>query len=239
MHVKDAKAFGRIDDMKKCIDACEVFATEFNLEEADHTITANHMSLPEGEDLKGMLGKKKFSKMRKIINKAFKVDIAFFNEHIPIMVTNIITGKILSEDMQSSLDESLWNYARESEKVMMGIETFEEQMAILDLIPMEYQIKQLKELAKNTKRFRRQITKTAQLFEEENITQLYKSVKKSTGKLRNVMLYDRNIKMAERVSKIVEEQSLCFAVGAGHLLGKKGLVSLLKEEEYKVKPVRS
>lgn len=237
MHVKDAKAFGRMDDMKDCINACEVFATEFNLEEADQEVAAQHMSLPEGETLNGILGEKKFQKLRKIINKAFALDLTFFNGQIPIMITNVITGKILSEDMQLSLDESLWTYARESEKVMMGIETFGEQMEILDGIPMEYQLKQLKELAKNTKKFRNQIISTATLFADENIEQLYKSVKKSTGKLRKIMLYDRNAKMAERVSKIAEEKSICFAVGAGHLLGKKGLVKLLKDEGYKVKPV--
>lgn len=237
MHVKDAMAFGRMTDMQTCIDACQVFATEFNLEEMDHSISASQMDLPKGQTLEAILGEKKFSKMRKMFQKAFGVDLVFFNGNIPLMVTNVITGKVLSDDMQSSLDETLWMYARSKDKVMLGIETFQEQMNILASIPLEYQLKQLKELAKNTKKFKKQIIDTASLFANEDIQQLYKSVKKSTGKLRPMMLYNRNIKMAERVSRIAEEQSLCFAVGAGHLWGKKGLVKLLKDEGYRVKPM--
>lgn len=237
MHVKDAKAFVRMKDMKKCIKACDVFATEFNLEEADATLTATAMDLPEGETLEGLLGEKKFAKMRKIIAKSFAVDLIFFNRNLPIIVGNILTEKILSEDMQSSLDTTLWEYAKKKERIMMGIETFAEQMEILGLIPMDYQLKQLKEIAKNTKTFKKQIQQTADSFEAENIQQLYKSVKKSAGGIKKLMLFDRNKKMAERVAKIITEQSLCFAVGAGHLPGEKGLIKLLKNEGFKVKPV--
>lgn len=238
MHVKDAKAFVRMKDMKKCIKSCDVFATEFNLEEADATLSATAMDLPEGETLEGLLGKKKFVKIRKIIAKSFGVDLVFFNKNLPIIVGNILTEKILSEDMQSSLDVTLWEYAKKKERIMMGIETFAEQMEILGLIPMDYQLKQLKEIAKNTKTFKKQIKQTANAFEAENIQQLYKSVKKSAGKIKKLMLYNRNEKMAERVAKIIEEQPLCFAVGAGHLPGEKGLIKLLKNEGFKVKPVR-
>jgi uncharacterized protein YbaP (TraB family) len=237
MHVKDAKAFVRMKDMKTCIDECKVFATEFNLEEADASLTADGLNLPNGETLESLLGTKKYTKIRKIVGKAFGVDLDFFNTHIPIMVANVLTESILSEDMQSSLDESLWTYAKEQEKVMMGIETFAEQMDILAKIPMDYQLKQLKEIAKSPKAFKKQIDKVATWFEDENIQQLYKSVRKSAGKIKKIMLYDRNINMVERVSQISQEQSLCFAVGAGHLWGERGLISLLKEGGFKVKPV--
>lgn len=236
MHVKDSKAFVRMEDMKNCIEACDIFATEFNLEEADATLTANAMDLPEGETLEQLLGAKKFAKMRKIIAKSFGVDLIFFNKNLPIIVGNILTEKILSEDQQSSLDETLWNYAKEKERVMIGIETFAEQMEILGLIPIDYQLKQLKEIAKNTKSFKKQITQTANAFESENLQQLYKAVKKSAGGIKKLMLYDRNEKMTERFVKIAEEQSLCFAVGAGHLPGEKGLIKLLKNQGFKVKP---
>lgn len=238
MHVKDAKAFVRMTEMKECIDKCKVFATEFNLEEADASLTADGLNLPEGETLETLLGTKKYAKTRKIIGKAFGVDLDFFNTHIPIMASNVLTEKILSEDMQSSLDESLWMYAKEKEKIMMGIETFAEQMDILIQIPMDYQLKQLKEIAKNPKKFKKQIAKVANWFEDENIQQLYKSVRKSAGKIKKMMLYDRNVNMAERVTKIAWEQSLCFAVGAGHLWGERGLIKLLKDEGFKVSPVR-
>ncbi len=237
MHVKDAMAFGRLEDMKYAIGICDVFAIEFNLEEANHNMSASGMDLPEGQTLELLLGTKKFNKMKKSIQKSFGFDIAFFNHSKPILLSNIITEKILSDDMQSSLDETLWLYAKEKEKVTLGVETFQEQLDILDQIPLEYQIKQLKEIAKNVSKFRKEIISMAKLFEKEDISKLYKKVKKSSGALRKIMLYDRNINMADRMAKMMEENTSCFAIGAGHLSGKKGVIKLLKDKGLKVKPV--
>ncbi len=237
MHVRDAKAFVRLEDMYQCIDATQVFATEFNLEEANHELTANRLDLKEGESLENLLGEKKYQKIKKIIRKGFGLDISFFNQSIPFLLINILTEKILSDDMQSSLDATLWEYAKQQEKTTIGIETLGEQMEILEHIPLSYQIKQLKDLAKNIAKFKKQIIKTTELYQEEDIQKLYKKVNKSLGSLKKLMLVDRNILMAERLSKIVEETSICFAVGAGHLSGKKGLIKLLKNKGYQLKPI--
>ncbi|MGB0863917.1 MAG: TraB/GumN family protein [Saprospiraceae bacterium] len=37
---------------------------------------------------------------------------------------------------------------------------------------------------------------------------------------------------------MVQEQTLFCAIGAGHLSGKKGVLKLLKDKGYKVKPVK-
>lgn len=239
MHVKDAKAFVRMEDMQNIINQCDVFATEFNLAEAEASVMAETMSLPRGVTLENMLGEKKYQKMKKMIQTSFGLEIDFFNQNLPIMLANIITEKVLSDDMQLSLDATLSEYAFSQGKTMIGIETFEEQMDILEQIPMEYQIKSLKDILKNVNKFRKKVLSTASLYETENIAQLYQSVKKSSGAIRHLMLYDRNVRMANRLSKIIPEQSLAFAVGAGHLSGKKGLIKLLKDEGFTVKPVIS
>ncbi len=232
MHVKDAKAFGRINEMYGMIDGCAVFAPEFNLEEAEFNLTENGMDLPEGMTLEQMLGEKKFKKIRKRILKTFGLDISFFNRSLPIMVTNLATQKILSDDMQSSLDETLFLYAKNNDKIIIGVETFREQMDILGQIPLDYQLKQLKEMAKGVKGFRKQILKTAELYEKGEILKLYKGVKKNMAGLRKLMLYDRNINMADRMEKMIMENPSCFAIGAGHLPGKKGVLKLLKDKGF-------
>jgi uncharacterized protein YbaP (TraB family) len=238
MHVRDAKAYTRLADMHAVIDRCELFATEFNMDEAQYSAEANHMDLPEGTTIKSLLGKKKYAKVRKIIRKSYGLDLDFFKECLPLLVNNLLTEKILSDDMQSPLDHTLWAYAKEQGKITVGVETFQEQMDILDHIPLDNQIKQLKGIAKNPEAFRREIMKAAELYEQEDIQKLYKLVKKSTGELRKLMLYDRNVIMAERIARMAAENSGCFAVGAGHLAGQKGVIKLLKAEEFQVKPFK-
>ncbi|MGN6603589.1 MAG: TraB/GumN family protein [Ginsengibacter sp.] len=53
------------------------------------------------------------------------------------------------------------------------------------------------------------------------------------------MLFNRNIKMARRMDSLGRIRSMVFAVGAAHLPGEKGLISLLKERGFTVTPVFS
>jgi len=238
MHVKDQRAFGFIEEVFKRIDACQTFATEFNLEEAAHQTQSDAMDLPEGYTLEELLGAKKFKKVGKVFQKATGLDINHFNNCQPILISNLMSESILSADMPLSLDETLWKYARSNDRVVLGIETFQEQLEILKKIPLEYQVKSLLDIARNFKSYRKQLLKMTGMYESADLHQLHQSARKSVKGMRKLMLYNRNVIMADRIAKMAAEQSLFAAVGAGHLGGKKGVLSLLKKKGIKVSPVR-
>ena len=51
------------------------------------------------------------------------------------------------------------------------------------------------------------------------------------------MFYDRNIKMSQKIEGFLKSDKVHFVVvGAGHMVGDKGIVSLLKNaKKYKIK----
>lgn len=49
---------------------------------------------------------------------------------------------------------------------------------------------------------------------------------------------ERNEKWIDRMAERMDQKSIFFAVGAGHLWGEKGLIHLLKEQGYMVEPVK-
>jgi len=51
------------------------------------------------------------------------------------------------------------------------------------------------------------------------------------------MLYHRNIIMAKSIDSIAKKGSLFAAIGAAHIPGKKGVVELLREKGYTMKPI--
>jgi hypothetical protein len=55
--------------------------------------------------------------------------------------------------------------------------------------------------------------------------------------LYNALITNRNFKMATRIDTMVQRQSTFIAVGAGHLGGDQGLISLLREKGYTVLPI--
>ena len=52
------------------------------------------------------------------------------------------------------------------------------------------------------------------------------------------LLDDRNIAWIPKLETAFKEKPTFVAVGAGHLGGKKGVLSLLREKGYKVSPVK-
>ena len=57
------------------------------------------------------------------------------------------------------------------------------------------------------------------------------------GKIRNLMIYDRNKKMVNAIIRMSDEKSSFFAIGAAHFAGNKGILAFLKKEGYKIKQI--
>ena len=239
MHVKDQRAFHYESIVFTKITLCEAFASEFNLEDAKIKATSESMDLPDGMRIDELLSPRQFAKLNKIFKKQTGQKLELFIHSQPLLITNILTETILSKDMPFSLDEHLFRFAKQQNKIILGVETFEEQLEILNKIPLKLQLKSLVEIAKNIKRFRKQILQMTKVYESGDIQKIFKSAKRSTKGLRKILLYDRNEIMAHRIGKMVLDQTTLFAVGAGHLGGKKGILRLLKKDGLSVKPVKN
>ncbi|MEL6926905.1 MAG: TraB/GumN family protein, partial [Bacteroidota bacterium] len=155
-----------------------------------------------------------------------------------LLVTNLMAERLLASDMSVSLDETLWNFAKAEEKIMLGIEDFEAQVRLMQRIPVDLQLKSLKSAIANISKFRKATLRTTDIYQQGDIFQLYQLTKKSLGKMRKIMLYERNRNMATRIEKLSAEQHLFAAIGAAHLAGEKGVIKLLKASGLKLRPER-
>lgn len=237
MHVRDQRAFRYEDLVKSKIKDCEVYAGEMNLDEINHVAMANSMDLDQDVYLHDLLKPKIYKRLSKLLKKQTGLSLIHFDNSQPILVTNLLTESLLSRDAKLSLDASLWEYAKSEEKITIGIESFEEQMHILSNLSLDYQIKGLSDLVRNFKKFSKQLQKLTALYEKADIHRLYKKSKSQAGKMRKLMIYDRNKIMADRIELLINEQAVFISVGAGHLSGGKGIIRLLKKAGFKLRPV--
>ena len=236
MHVRDARAFQFEQIFYKKIRLCQAFATEFNLDEVQNE-TSFALSLPEGVLLTDLIKPKTFDKISRIVEQKIGLPLTHFNAMKPIVITNMLTESVLSSDRLLSLDETLWRFAAQNERILRGIETFAEQVEILNKMSFDEQIKGLKDLTAHFSKFRQQLLKMATLYEQADIQKLYKAARRTTKGSRRLLLFDRNEIMAQRIADITKEMTLCAAIGAGHLAGQKGVLTLLKNLGFEVKPV--
>ena len=146
---------------------------------------------------------------------------------------------ISSRENQASMDHELWYKAKSLEIPCDGIESVEDQQLIFQQITTASQLDQFKSAVRNVRRFRRQNQSLLKLYGKGDIYKLYQKSKKSIGAQKGFMLYDRNIAMANRIFEVISHQSSFVSIGAAHLCGSQGVLTLLKKKAIKLEPVRS
>ncbi len=193
--------------------------------------------MPAGVTLKDFLPEKKYQKTRKVLLKSTGLDLNFFVHASPFLLTGLISAQLLGKEMPKPLDEQLWAFASSRSKRLLGIETFEEQMDILEKIPLDAQVKMLTGLISRLNNFRRHTLHMADLYQKGELQRLSKSVLKNAKGFRKILLYHRNEVMADRIFELIQTTSLFTAIGAGHLGGGKGVIRLLKAKGVRLRPV--
>lgn len=237
MHVRDSRAFAGLPPVYDAIGQCDAFAAEFNLDEASQQDVSLALQLPDGQTLRTLLGDRNYDKLRRVFRRSVGIPLDAFSGMLPFALSNLIDSGLLPAQQHAPLDEHLWQYAKQAGKTMYGIETLEDQLGVLDSLDLAHQTHGLLQLARNLPGHRRQLNRLAELYVQGNVRQLYRSSRKSLGKYRKTMLFDRNSNMAHRFDEIAKETTLFAAVGAAHLWGGYGLVRLLKAKGWKCQPV--
>lgn len=238
MHVRDQRAFRGWDYLVECINSCQYFAAEYNLAEGDAALLQQATRLPNGLTLEQILRPKTFKKLQKIVQRETGHDMTLFNHSSPMLLHNVLTESQLGREENQPLDAKLFETAVALDKKLTGLESFEGQMAVFDQLAIEDQVKSLKDLAINFKKYKKDLHHTVELYLAGDIHKLLKKVKKTAGGMRKVLLFNRNIRMADNFEQISLDGSLFAAIGAGHLAGKKGVLHLLKKKGFIVKPIK-
>ena len=114
-------------------------------------------------------------------------------------------------------------------------------MAIFDKIPYEIQAKMLVELAKTPTNAAAEFADLVAVYKKQDVDALEKMMEKSNFDFKGYqddILYNRNANWIAEITKFAQQKPTLFAVGAGHLGGKKGLLTLLRKNGFTIKAIR-
>ncbi|MFN7119802.1 MAG: TraB/GumN family protein [Saprospiraceae bacterium] len=237
MHVKDARVFQRLGKVYAAMAQCEAYAAEFDLQDAGEGVDPRLFALPEDLSLDQLIPAKKYDKLRRVLKKTLHLNIDLLKYNRPLLLSNLIEERLLASNMPESLDEHLWQYAYRLGKHRFGIETLQEQLKILQLIPIQHQIQSLLSTVRHFSRYRHHLLKMAQWYEQGDIYKLYQSTRRGTHSLRGLLLYDRNVLMANRIAQLIQQQATFCSIGAAHLAGQRGVLRLLKLQGFHLRPL--
>lgn len=157
---------------------------------------------------------------------------------IQVMILNLLQVRIYGES-DDSMDMHLQNKANLAGKIMVDLETMDEQLnALFHSTSYKRQAELLIEFVRQRESAEEELIRFNELYFDQNISTLHRMTReKYTPAELAVMLDDRNNRWIRSLVDIMNQQSAFVVVGALHLAGEKGLVRLLRDLGYSVTPV--
>ena len=142
----------------------------------------------------------------------------------------------------SFLDKRIAEDATAEGKVLVGLETMEEQLSAMKSLPLQFHVDALIETLALGNRMDDAVETMVQLYLSGDIGMTMPMLKtltpaggdpdKGYAAFEQRMIVDRNHIMAERAAPRFAEGNVFMAVGALHLPGDEGLVALLRKAGY-------
>jgi uncharacterized protein YbaP (TraB family) len=191
------------------------------------------MTMKDGKTLQQLYSDADYKKIRQYFTDSLKTPLSFILEAL-------LYPKMMPCKLISGVEEELMKVAKTQKKEIKGLETMEFQAGVFDSIPYEEQAKELLQsidsMASNKKSFNTmmQVYKNQQINEIEN---LFSKSESGMENHQDLLLNNRNKNWVGQLKSIMKTNPVFVAVGAGHLVGKQGLIALLRKEGYVVQPL--
>tara|TARA_Y100000589_G_scaffold273299_2_gene266686 strand:+ start:14005 stop:17661 length:3657 start_codon:yes stop_codon:yes gene_type:complete len=147
------------------------------------------------------------------------------------------------------LDLFIYQYARKNKIDVLNLEDFEEtnRLQILSMLPDEDEDEdEEKQKKKNKKSYYSKWNKYMSVREamedayRNGQLDIIDSITKMTSKsdmYLHYFLHERNKIMAKGIDTLAKDKSIFIGIGAAHLPGEKGVINLLKEKGYTLRPI--
>lgn len=158
---------------------------------------------------------------------------------LPIVIGELTTQLMSSELLPGSVDQELMLRAAALNLPMGGLETWDEQLEIMQQLKPEELLDQINHILNKPSQVKKQMRKMIDWYVEGRMKKLYRISEKQSGGNKKLLIRQRNLKMFEKLKGILSPEVPVFvAVGAGHLQGPTGLITQLRKEGYVVGPVQ-
>ncbi|MCP5338813.1 MAG: TraB/GumN family protein [Steroidobacteraceae bacterium] len=204
--------------------------------------TAQHGVYESGEGLRRNLGKRRWQKAQAEFER-LGLDLAAFDQLEPWAVALVYSVTSLTQrgfEPTLGVEEQLKARALADGKPIGGLETLEYQLGLFDRLTPADQARLLElTLSETTDQLSDidALTRAWRAGDETTLTRLLLREYRRFPRLYAPLVHDRNRNWLPQVEALLHELgSTLLVVGALHLVGSQGLVSLLRERGLMVEP---
>ena len=219
------------------LENADAFYAEIDFSNAEN-IAVMQQSMMSETPLSQRINSEQYQTLKRLLDEVVDLDIAQLENLTDAAIVSLVTFKSFPCTDFKMYELELLQTATATDKKTGGLETAAEQM---ELLGKTVGINTVFEMLTDLKNDGFKTTKEmVELYTKQDVQGLYNYMKKSSymiDEVYNQMLTKRNHNWISTMHDLMLNQSVFFAVGAGHLKGANGLIQLLKAHGYNVKPV--
>jgi hypothetical protein len=200
------------------------------------------MSMKGDTTLKSLYTEAEYKKVETFFSDSLHTSIGLFKKMKPFFLSAMLYPKMLPCKTMSGVEEELMKLAKEDKKQIQGLETMAFQAAVFDSIPYQQQAKELLKTIDSLDEYKKYFANMVQVYKKQELKQietLFNDNEFGMQDNQDILLYKRNANWVMQLKKIMANESVFIAVGAGHLVGEKGLIALLRKAGYTVRPLEN
>lgn len=238
---KDDINFSR--QLKSAIQYSDSIYMELDLDDPSTMMSGLlYLNMKNGKNLKEFYTPEEYKKIDSYFNDTLHMPFIMFQKAKPYFLVALLYPKMMKCKTFSGVDEEVMKLAKENNKQIIGLETVEFQASVFDSIPYELQARELLKNIDSLDKYKNEFDTLMQAYKSQQLNTMEELMSKSEfgmEKYENILVNYRNTNWVKQLNTIMKNKSVFVAVGAGHLLGEKGLIKLLRAEGYVVKPVEN
>lgn len=203
------------------------------------------MKMRNDTTLSDLLSKEEYQKVKSAFeSRSAILPFSELETYKPFLASSLLMESGMACGKTVSMEQLIMKEAKKYKKRIEGLESMAYQMSIFDSIPYKFQAEQLLkyiamdgDLSAAEKEFEEMVT----AYKEQDLEKLAEYINSSAADItqfEDLLINNRNRNWVKKLTEILELRTVTIAVGAGHLPGKDGLISLLRKAGFNVRPVK-
>ena len=201
------------------------------------------MMMPADTSLLSLFSTEEAAKVNEWLGKKMGASLEMLSVMKPMTIMVTVQNKEMMEVIpeiatMTTIDKYMQTLGQRKGKTIGELETADYQMELLYGNSLEEQADALLEMIDHgdSKGLLQQLTNA---YKSQNLDTLWKVFQEQmTGYEYDAIVKVRNLNWEKQMKELLPKQSTLFVVGAGHLPGESGMINLLREAGYKIKPVK-
>jgi uncharacterized protein YbaP (TraB family) len=247
MHMICANDIELSDSLKDAIKNSDKVYLELDMDDMWQMMSAMmHMNMKGDTTLSDLLSPEDYKRVKAYFkDHSGMIPFSLMEKYKPLLVESMVMEQSSPCENMIVMEKLVMDEAKQNDKEIKGLETFDYQLGIFDKIPYKLQAQQLVKMVDDADSGKtddgNEIKVLTDAYRKQEINKMDELTKDdpSIGGFTDILLYDRNANWAKKLAELMPNNSLVVAVGAGHLPGKRGVLNLLKEAGYTVEPVKN